>query len=186
MKVKFIPQNIEIEISPNESVMDVGHKNGLHIKSVCKGVPSCAECRVRVAEGEYNVLPPSYKELELIGNSFFVDQRRLSCQLRCFGDITVDLSEQLEKADRVVKRPRGARGSAGQVQGSQAKLGGIMFEEGSSEAADSEATVEAPVAGGDFESQPKTYERDLLKAEVELMEEETRRALQELRSRKRK
>ena len=98
MKVKFVPQNIELEIKPNQSVMNLAHENGITIKSVCNGMPSCAECRVRLVEGDANVLPPGVKELSLIGTGHFIDQRRLSCQLICFGDITVDLSEQIEKA----------------------------------------------------------------------------------------
>lgn len=97
MKVRFVPQNVEFEIKPGESVMHVAQDNGLYIKSVCKGVPSCAECRVRVVEGEHNILPPGSEELALIGTGHFVDRRRLSCQLKCFGDITIDLSEQVGK-----------------------------------------------------------------------------------------
>jgi 2Fe-2S ferredoxin len=97
MKVKFLPQGIELEIQPNQTVMDLAHRNGIFIKSICNGVPNCAECRVKLVEGEYNVLPPSSKELSLIGSGHFIDQRRLSCQLYCFGDITVDLTEQAKK-----------------------------------------------------------------------------------------
>ncbi|MBK9039416.1 MAG: 2Fe-2S iron-sulfur cluster binding domain-containing protein [Bdellovibrionales bacterium] len=97
MKVKFLPQGIELEIQPNQTVMDLAHRNGIFIKSICNGVPNCAECRVKLVEGEYNVLPPSSKELSLIGSGHFIDQRRLSCQLYCFGDITVDLTEQEKK-----------------------------------------------------------------------------------------
>ncbi len=97
MKVKFVPQNIECEIKPGQSVMHVAQDANLYIKSVCKGVPSCAECRVRVTEGDHNVLPPGSEELALIGSGHFIDRRRLSCQLKCFGDITIDLSEQIQK-----------------------------------------------------------------------------------------
>jgi 2Fe-2S ferredoxin len=97
MKVKFVPQNVEFEIKPSESVLNVAQENGLYIKSVCKGVPSCAECRVRVVGGEHNVLPPMSEELLLIGTGYFIDQRRLSCQMHCFGDITVDMTEQNQK-----------------------------------------------------------------------------------------
>ena len=109
MKVKFMPQNLEVEIEPNETVLQVAQRSGVQIKSVCKGVPSCAECRVQLVDGDYNVLPPSSKELNLIGTAYFVDRRRLSCQLRCFGDITLDLAEQVEKAEKNLssKRPRG-------------------------------------------------------------------------------
>lgn len=106
MKVKFVPQNVEFEIKPGESVMHVAQDHGLYIKSVCKGVPSCAECRVRVVEGEHNVLPPGSEELSLIGTGHFIDRRRLSCQLKCFGDITVDMTEQLEKQATGGKKSR--------------------------------------------------------------------------------
>lgn len=106
MKVKFLPQNIELEINPDQSVMELAHKNGIFIKSVCNGVPNCAECRVKIVEGEYNVLPPSRKELTLIGSGHFIDRRRLSCQLHCFGDVTVDLSEQMRKEN---EGPPGSR-----------------------------------------------------------------------------
>lgn len=97
MKVKFVPINVELEIKPNQSVMKLAHENNVNINSVCNGMPSCAECRVRIVDGEYNVPPPSSKELSLIGTGYFIDQRRLSCQLYCFGDVTIDVSEQLEK-----------------------------------------------------------------------------------------
>src|SRR5438105_4160466 len=110
MKVKFVPQNVEFEIKPNQTVLQLAQEHDIHIKSVCKGLPSCAECRVRITEGEHNVLPPSTTELNLIGTSYFVDQRRLSCQIRCFGDIQVDLAEQIEKAEQAVgKKPRGGK-----------------------------------------------------------------------------
>lgn len=107
MKVKFVPQNVEFEIKPGESVMHVAQDHGLYIKSVCKGVPSCAECRCRVVEGEHNVLPPNSEELSLIGTGHFIDHRRLSCQLKCFGDITVDLTEQIEKQQLGGKKSKG-------------------------------------------------------------------------------
>lgn len=109
MKVKFLPQDIELEIAPNQSVMELAHNNGIFIKSVCNGVPSCAECRVKVVEGEQNVSSPSNKELNLIGTGYFIDQRRLSCQLRCFGDLVVNLEEQVEKQKAAPKKVLGNR-----------------------------------------------------------------------------
>ncbi|MCC6277339.1 MAG: (2Fe-2S)-binding protein [Oligoflexia bacterium] len=97
MKVKFLPMNEEHEVNPGESVLDLSKRVGLHIKSVCGGVPSCAECRVKLVAGEHNVMPPTFKEKSLIGSAYFVNQSRLACQLRCLGDITVDLTEQIEK-----------------------------------------------------------------------------------------
>lgn len=127
MKVKFMPYDQEFEIKPNESVLHLAQAKGIHIQSVCKGIPSCAECRVRVVEGEYNVIHPSKTELSLIGTSYFIDGRRLSCQLKCFGDITVDLTEQIEKEAVAAKRPRGKALKA--PDESQAVLGTLILED---------------------------------------------------------
>lgn len=102
MKVKFVPQNVEFEIKPGESVMHLAEDNGIYVKSVCRGVPSCAECRVRIVEGETNVFAPVAAELALVGSGWFIDRRRLACQLQCIGDVTVDVSEQIAKQQGLI------------------------------------------------------------------------------------
>ncbi|MEN0058597.1 MAG: 2Fe-2S iron-sulfur cluster-binding protein [Bdellovibrio sp.] len=109
MKIKFLPQNIEVEGTPEKSLLQIATENHLEIRSICKGVPSCAECRVRIVDGEANTLPPSKAEINLIGTSHHIDGRRLSCQVRCFGDVTVDLAEQVERAESQNKKIRGFR-----------------------------------------------------------------------------
>ncbi len=99
MKVKFLPQELECEIKPGQTLMSVAHQNNVVIHSACNGMPSCAECRVNIVEGDYNTNPPSRKELGLIGTGYYIDQRRLSCQVLCFGDIVVDTAEQLAKSN---------------------------------------------------------------------------------------
>lgn len=128
MKVKFLPQDIELEIERNQTVLDLAEKNGIFIKSVCRGVPNCAECRVRVVDGEHNLLPPSKKETALIGTAHFVDGRRLSCQLICFGDITVDLTEQIEKSQKEQKFKRQKEGSQQEGMESKALAGNLIDE----------------------------------------------------------
>ncbi len=147
MKVKFLPQNVELEIQPNQSVMNLAHENNLSIRSVCNGMPSCAECRVKVVDGEYNVSPPSRKELNLIGTGYFIDQRRLSCQLYCFGDITVDLAEQLEKTNEgAVPKKFLARANKERVEDYNS-VGGVLLEEDTAlvKQAEAEVQVERPV-----------------------------------------
>lgn len=102
MKVKFMPQDVEFDIKPGEPVLHVAQDHNIYVKSVCKGVPSCAECRVRIIDGEHNVLPPGTEELSLIGSGYFIDRRRLSCQLKCFGDIVVDMTEQIQKEQGLI------------------------------------------------------------------------------------
>jgi ferredoxin, 2Fe-2S len=127
MKVKFMPMNVEHEIEFNETVLHLAQRHDIHIQSVCKGIPSCAECRIQLKQGEHNVPHPSTKELSLIGTAYYIDQSRLSCQLRCFGDVVVDLSEQLEKENRAAKRPQGRANRADGEKSHAVK--GILIEE---------------------------------------------------------
>ena len=129
MKVKFIPQNVEFEIATGQSVMKLAHEQGLPIRSICNGMPSCTECRVKVVKGENNLMPPSPKEVSLIGTGHFIDHRRLSCQMQCFGDIVVDLSEQIEKEQNSsYKKPQGALKSGYQPTKSLAVTGNLIDE----------------------------------------------------------
>lgn len=111
MKVKFVPTGQEIEITPEKTLLQAALENHIDIKSICKGKLICAECRIKVVEGESNVLPPSKAELNLIGSSWQLDSRRYACQIRCFGDITVDLTEQLQRAESQRKNIRGFKSS---------------------------------------------------------------------------
>lgn len=103
-----MPQNIEIDVNPDKTLLQMAQENNIKIKSICNGKPSCAECRVKIIEGISNVPAPSKEELNLIGTSYFIDGRRLSCQVRCFGHVTVDLSEQLTKTN-TQKKIKGIR-----------------------------------------------------------------------------
>lgn len=106
MKIKFIPQNVEVDVDPSKSLLQIATENGVKIKSICGGVATCAECRVKIVEGENSIPEPSKLELNMIGTSYYIDGRRLSCQVHCFGSVTVDLTEQLNKVD-TQKKVRG-------------------------------------------------------------------------------
>lgn len=59
-----------------------------------------------IVEGDNSIPEPSKLELNMIGTSYYIDGRRLSCQVHCFGSVTVDLTEQLNKVD-TQKKVRG-------------------------------------------------------------------------------
>lgn len=149
MKITFLPTNQVIEGNPDKSLLQLCTENNIEIKSICKGVPSCAECRVHIKEGEHNILPPSKAEMAIVGSNYFIDQRRLSCQVRCFGDVTVDLSEQIERAETQTKKVRGFR--AQHQKGStetHAKQGTLVLEEGNNKpVAESRPEGERPERG---------------------------------------
>ena len=128
MKIKVLPNQIEIENDSNKSLLQLCHENGVHINSLCKGQPKCAECRIKIVQGENNVLPPNGTELSLLGNNYYIDGRRLSCQVRAFGDLTIDVSEQVEREQNAHKKVRGFRSKDKQHQ-SHAVLDTLMLHE---------------------------------------------------------
>ena len=151
MKVKFLPQNIEVEVNPNKSLLQIATENQIEIRSICKGVPSCAECRVKLVDGENNCFPPTKAELNLIGTNYFMDGRRLSCQVRCFGDVTVDLTEQVDKAANQTKKIRGYRQQGKQVEShavNDTMLLNEKIELNSANADDKRASDEGPAQQG--------------------------------------
>ena len=129
MKIKFLPTGQEIEGNPNKTLLQLCTENNIEIRSICKGVPSCAECRVRISSGESNLIPPNPAELSLIGTNYFMDGRRLSCQVRCFGPVTVDLAEQIDRQDNPNKKVRGFRNQATRSQETRAVQGTLVLEE---------------------------------------------------------
>lgn len=129
MKVKFLPQNIEADVNPNKSVLEIAKELGLSIQSSCNGMCTCGDCRVFLKEGEGHVFPPTAKEIELIGRGHYVDQRRLSCQLYCFGSVSVNLQEQ-EERDSHGKISKQFLEKARKKTPEEAKsLGGIFIQE---------------------------------------------------------
>lgn len=128
MKIKFLPQDISIDVQSGKSVMELAKENKIPVSSSCNGMCSCAECRVYVVEGEAHVLPPSAKEVELIGEGHFIDRRRLSCQLFCFGDITIDMSEQVEREQQGGVRKQFLK-QFSKEGGESSSVGGILVEQ---------------------------------------------------------
>lgn len=107
MKIKFMPQDITVETNSEKSLLEIAWANNIPIKSICKGVPSCAECRIKIIEGDSNINPPTRTELNIVGTNYFLDGRRLSCQVYCFGDVTVDMKDQLDRDESSSKKIRG-------------------------------------------------------------------------------
>lgn len=109
MKIKFLPRGQEIEVTPEKTLLQVALENQIPIRSICKGKLTCAECRVQIVEGESNILPPSSAELGLIGSAWRLDSQRFACQIRCFGDVTVNIAEQIQREETARKKIRGAK-----------------------------------------------------------------------------
>lgn len=77
MKVRFLPSNIEVEVSSGVTIMDALIEAGLSIDAPCGGRGVCRKCRVDILEGT---------------------ERRsvLACMTKIESDLVVDISKQDE------------------------------------------------------------------------------------------
>ncbi|MBU3220390.1 ASKHA domain-containing protein [Clostridium algidicarnis] len=85
--VKFIKENITIEVEKNTILLDAIRKAKLKIETPCNGMGFCGKCKV-IARGELSL--PSHKERKIIDENKY---ERLSCMAMVLGDVEVELIE---------------------------------------------------------------------------------------------
>ncbi len=51
-KIKFLPYNIEAEVFPEETILEIAMRYGIHINASCGGVGSCNKCKIIIEEGK--------------------------------------------------------------------------------------------------------------------------------------
>lgn len=85
--VKFIKENITIEVEKNTILLDAIREAKLNIETPCNGMGFCGKCKV-IAKGELSL--PSHKERKIIDEN---KCERLSCMAMVLGDVEVELIE---------------------------------------------------------------------------------------------
>jgi 2Fe-2S ferredoxin len=97
-KVIFHPSGKEVEVNLGENFLKVSIRADVGLKYNCGGAPSCAMCKVVVQSGEEFLNPQEMKELDLMGNTYFITKKRLACQTKFLkeGEVHLDISEHLE------------------------------------------------------------------------------------------
>lgn len=99
-KVIFHPSGKEVEVKLGENFLKASIRSDVGVKYSCGGAPSCAMCKVVIQSGEEFLNPQDAKELDLLGNTYFITKKRLACQTKFMkeGEVHVDISEHLETA----------------------------------------------------------------------------------------
>ncbi|MCX7675001.1 MAG: 2Fe-2S iron-sulfur cluster binding domain-containing protein [Bdellovibrionaceae bacterium] len=140
MKIKVLPTGQELDVEAGLSLLDTLLRQGIRIRSLCKGVPSCAECRIKVVEGRESLLPPNAEEIRLIGNASYIDGRRLACQCYPYGPVTIDISEHLQAPSVPLKGIKGFH----QQTATHAKVRTLVLDESESNPTPDKTKFEEP------------------------------------------
>lgn len=91
MTITFLPDQKVIEANDHEDVFQLARKNEVAILNSCAGGGSCGLCRVKVVSGEESCNELTKAEKHHLGNVFFINKTRLSCQLKVKGDIVLEV-----------------------------------------------------------------------------------------------
>jgi class 3 adenylate cyclase/CDGSH-type Zn-finger protein len=87
--LRLIPDNLEIPIRPDVTVLVAAKEAGVPIASACGGNGRCSTCRIWVVSGLENCSPRSEIEIDLAARLHLPSHLRLACQTVATGDVTV-------------------------------------------------------------------------------------------------
>ena len=87
----FLPNGARVDCADGESVFEVGRRAGIAISTACVGKATCGLCRVKIVGGETYLSPLNAAERKHLGNVYFINKLRLSCQARVCGDVVVEI-----------------------------------------------------------------------------------------------
>ena len=94
-KVRFLKENIEIEVPDGSSILDAARKSGAPQGDRCGGVCACSTCHVYVTKGFDSTSEIEDEEFDILDKAFDVrPTSRLGCQAKVHGDIEVEISDE--------------------------------------------------------------------------------------------
>ena len=114
-KIDLIPDNTEISISEDETILTASLRNDIQHLHACGGLGMCSTCRVEILEGEENLSPKTKSEQSLSEKLELPNNIRLACQTKIKGDVKLKrlLLDQKDMilANQMTKNSVGSIGS---------------------------------------------------------------------------
>ena len=88
-----MPSGRRVACADGDSVFSVARAAGVTIATACVGKANCGLCRVKVLSGEAHLTAFNADERKHLGNVYFINKVRLSCQARVTGggDVVVEV-----------------------------------------------------------------------------------------------
>jgi uncharacterized 2Fe-2S/4Fe-4S cluster protein (DUF4445 family) len=90
--VTYLPLGLKIACDDGDSVFVVARTAGIPITTACNAKATCGLCRVKIIAGDKFLSPLNAAEKKHLGNVYFINKMRLSCQsVVVGGDVTVEI-----------------------------------------------------------------------------------------------
>lgn len=88
----YLPLGVKIACNDGDTVFGVARTAGIAIVTACNAKATCGLCRVKVVSGEKFLSPLNAAEKKHLGNVYFINKIRLSCQsVVTGGDVCVEI-----------------------------------------------------------------------------------------------
>ena len=113
-KIAFMPSGKRGNFPEGTKILAAARELGVDIDTVCGGRALCGRCQVEFIEGEFakhgisskhsNISARSDAETKFATRKNLGSQRRLSCQSRLLGDIVVDVPQESQLHQQLVRK----------------------------------------------------------------------------------
>ena len=94
IRVTFLPVEKTFEVNRGRTLLDVAKEKKLPVHYECDSLSTCGTCHVIVEKGGEHLTPAEEPELFHLKRQKLSSNRRLSCQARVLGDVTVRIPEK--------------------------------------------------------------------------------------------
>ncbi|MCP4685482.1 MAG: 2Fe-2S iron-sulfur cluster binding domain-containing protein [bacterium] len=89
-KIRFLPQDVEIEVEEGKTLLDAALDNNIRIDHNCGGNCACSSCHVVIEEGFESLGEVSEDEEDMLDEAEnLTDKSRLACQCKIKQDLVV-------------------------------------------------------------------------------------------------
>jgi uncharacterized 2Fe-2S/4Fe-4S cluster protein (DUF4445 family) len=90
--ITYLPSGFRAPCIDGDTVFGVAKQFGIPISTACNAKATCGLCRVKIISGEPFLSPMNDAEKKHLGNVYFINKMRLSCQTKVTGgDVTVEI-----------------------------------------------------------------------------------------------
>ena len=100
-KVRFEPVGRELELAPDETILQGAMSAGVHINASCGGSGTCGKCKVKIVKGETTVPPMPMLQAWEVKEGY-----RLACMTKPLTDIVVEIPVESQIDRSVLRRER--------------------------------------------------------------------------------
>lgn len=93
-KIKFLPKDVEVEVSEETIILDAALDNNIHINHNCGGNCACSTCHIIVESGFEKLAPMSEDEEDMLDEAEdLTETSRLACQIKAVADLVIKVPQ---------------------------------------------------------------------------------------------